>query len=490
MSNTENENDASGQSTSVVDNAEPPADPSPRAEPLAQITEPKGKDQPQGEVPAGDDGSLAGSDTPEAETPQNIVTGPDSAPAIFSQQLWEVQLLIDFLSGNPTRRLPDQASAEAAGLPGDWVEQVCKITWPPSGSAGSQADQEALLLRVKDYLNALATPANGFSVAFTLLVTQEDDNVAAKPNARHKAGGIGYGMRQSALTESRGSLACKAYPDLVSKSRTFRRGMWWIAAGLAIWLGFTCLLSWDIAIGNSNLAQLTAAQGEWASAQAKIVDAESAQLATAGKADTTNPPAGKPSSAPSVAYCDQPKILPPVIANNIKLPVYNSVNQFDLCEKLKKAEEKLHAAQSNVRGWLWFSSDARTSDDQSVLYATALANMLGSGVLPICYGFLGAGAAVLRLLSKRMRNSLLTPRDLSLALQQLALGAVVGACIGLFVAGPTSQGSGQTGLLGPVSLSASGLSFVAGFGVDAVFSALETLIARLFNLSPSPTLSK
>jgi hypothetical protein len=46
-----------------------------------------------------------------------------------------------------------------------------------------------------------------------------------------------------------------------------------------------------------------------------------------------------------------------------------------------------------------------------------------------------------------MRDSLLSPRDLTLALGQLALGAVIGACIGLFVT-PSSSGGGQpsTGL--------------------------------------------
>ena len=82
--------------------------------------------------------------------------------------------------------------------------------------------------------------------------------------------------------------------------------------------------------------------------------------------------------------------------------------------------------------------------------------MLGGAILPVCYGILGAAAAVLRLLSRRMRLSLLTPRDLSLSIQQLALGAVIGACIGLFVASPGS-GSTTSGLLGPVSLSGSGL---------------------------------
>ena len=86
-----------------------------------------------------------------------------------------------------------------------------------------------------------------------------------------------------------------------------------------------------------------------------------------------------------------------------------------------------------------------------------------------------------------MRLSLLTPRDWTLSLQQLALGAVIGACIGLFVGAPGSDTAGSSGLFGAVKLSGSALSFVAGFGVDAVFSALEALIARLFATVPSPT---
>jgi len=46
---------------------------------------------------------------------------------VFSQQMCEVQLLLDFLSGSPARRLPDPAAAVAAGLPRDWIEQICRI---------------------------------------------------------------------------------------------------------------------------------------------------------------------------------------------------------------------------------------------------------------------------------------------------------------------------------------------------------------------------
>jgi hypothetical protein len=62
---------------------------------------------------------------------------------------------------------------------------------------------------------------------------------------------------------------------------------------------------------------------------------------------------------------------------------------------------------------------------------------------------------------------------------------VIGGCVGLFIAPPGGAAPG-TGLMGSVVLSASALSFIAGFGVEGVFVALESLIKRVFNI-PEPT---
>ena len=54
-------------------------------------------------------------------------------------------------------------------------------------------------------------------------------------------------------------------------------------------------------------------------------------------------------------------------------------------------------------------------------------------MLPIFYGVLGAGAAVVRILSARIKASLLAATKTHVHLVQLVLGAVIGGCIGLFV---------------------------------------------------------
>lgn len=298
---------------------------------------------------------------------------------------------------------------------------------------------------MKDYLNALAAPANGASVAFTLLVAQEDD-AADAPAASESQNDAA----QAGRAFSRNGLARTAFPGLVGKSRSFRAGMLSIGIGLAIWLILTCALSWYAALGNARLSQLNAAEVALTAARAKV------SAPTAVPTDAAPPPKGRAALATGGIAC---------VAGTA-------------CGDVATAEAIVKAARAGVGTWLAFRPEA----DGALIAndATSALSVIGSGILPVMYGILGAAAAVLRLLSGRMRLSLLMPRDLTLALQQLALGAVVGACIGLFVT------SNRADVLGTVSLSSSALSFVAGFGVDAVFATLEALIARLFNTSAPP----
>jgi hypothetical protein len=476
-------------SVSAVDNAEP------SAEPVDSNQEPPNL---AGSGVALEDEAITHDDvTPVPDENASGGKPPITPPAaIYSQQLWEVQLLLDFLSGNPTHKLPDPSNAKSAGLPDDWIEQICKMTWPPSGTPVQQADQEALLVRVKDYLNGMAAPASGFSVAFTLLVTQEDGSGEHTSRRRKSADNPDPSNSRTTpgMAESRGSLARKAYPDLSRKARAFRRGMEWIAISLAAWLLFTCFLSWYLTYGNSELGQLATAQSAFDAVQVKIAaaaNAESTASPTTTNTQQTTPiavnPAIRAAATSGVTYCEQPALLGTKISPSRKrLQLYVSPTQADVCQAYDKSKANLESAETNIQHWLPFQG-TRDKGSGPVYRATAIVSMLGTAILPVCYGILGAAAAVLRLLSRRMRLSLLTPRDLSLSLQQLALGAVIGACIGLFVASPGSGGQSTTELLGPVSLSGSALSFIAGFGVDSVFSALEALIARIFNTAPAPS---
>jgi len=68
---------------------------------------------------------------------------------------------------------------------------------------------------------------------------------------------------------------------------------------------------------------------------------------------------------------------------------------------------------------------------------------------------------------------------------QLLLGIITGACIGLFLT-PSAPGlSGAPLSGGSVALSASALSFLAGFGVEGVFKMLESTLITVFGGQPN-----
>ena len=88
--------------------------------------------------------------------------------------------------------------------------------------------------------------------------------------------------------------------------------------------------------------------------------------------------------------------------------------------------------------------------------------------------------------NQKIRTSRLSPRDRRMTPVQLVLGIVTGACIGLFL---TPSGTGPAGAPlsgGGVALSASALSFLAGFGVEGVFKMLENLLVTVFGGQTQP----
>jgi hypothetical protein len=434
---------------------------------------------------------------------------------VLDRELSEVHLLLDNVSANPNTTLAERLASTQGfedDLPDDWIEQVCRISWPPDGTNDDKAEDAALLIKAKDRLNRLSYPASGSTIAFTLLVTQHDDE--SKPWPRWR----GSGEAGEERSPTRNSLAQTAYPDLVPKAIRFRKAMRTISFSLVAALFITCMLSWYVAYGNSALAELATAQARFEEAAKRVNEAEAAQFkqsetgapaaAVAGPASGVGPAVGTGVTTTSA----EPTFTP--YCEGALNPA-----QSQACAARQEARDNLNRVKRRLVGWIcvvsWnclkevdstvalpapgkgaLSSDARKEMrarahneeliDNAPSRGAALASIMGTAVLPFLYGLLGAGAAIIRSLSRKIRASLLSPRDLHLSVQQLALGAVVGACIGLFIAAPGSGGEGES-LLGPVTLSASAISFVAGFGVDSVFEALETLIKRIFNVAQPAT---
>jgi hypothetical protein len=100
-------------------------------------------------------------------------------------------------------------------------------------------------------------------------------------------------------------------------------------------------------------------------------------------------------------------------------------------------------------------------------------------ILPVCYGFLGAMAATLRMIRRKVDASLLTYTDRARLQQGAILGILCGGVIGLF-ASYIGKGDAASGL----GLSA--LALLAGYNVDGVFRFVDELSDRIFQPTAAP----
>lgn len=409
---------------------------------------------------------------------------------IFVRELNEVFLLLDHISGRWDKslyHLHDHDDGEPH------IDELCAIGLAPPDSEQERVTQAVKVLCAKDRLNAAARPATGLTIAFTLLVVGEDNQrdwrnwvrtaLLRRPNAHAPNGRVPYGDRPTRLT-----LARYAFPGLVKAAERFNRRVFRIVVLLLIGLVLTCVMSWHVTGGNAMLQHLDTLQAQQATLHKAIEDAELKQAASA--------------TAPPVQFCRE--------LGETAAPHFRSTEEYQLCTRRRALSEQVAIVRFNLRNWLvpWRTcygkvaglfgqlpeaeaAPAASTPAERERYlrrsteeqARVVTLVVGTAVLPLCYGILGAGAAVVRGLWDKMRESLLSPRDYTLALLQLALGATIGACIALFV-NPSGQTPGsEIGLLGNWALSTSALAFIAGFGVEGVFVALESLVRRVFNIS-------
>lgn len=115
---------------------------------------------------------------------------------------------------------------------------------------------------------------------------------------------------------------------------------------------------------------------------------------------------------------------------------------------------------------------------QDAATIAARANLIGAillqFVLPILLGTIGAIAYVLRNTSEQIKNSTFSTTTPIRNLVRVMLGALMGVVIGLF-----------GGLSNQISLPPLAMAFLAGYGVEAVFSVFDGFIDRLRNPSAS-----
>lgn len=438
---------------------------------------------------------------------------PDPAPGcgeekvrleefIFVRELYEVFLLLDHISGRWDKSLRDETGADPALI----IRVICEIGLAPATDTELRLAQAVALMRAKDMLNAVARPATGLTVAFTILVVGEEDrrkkmnklrrllcDLYKKRTEETPSAVLAQRRQGGALWDkpTRVTLARYAYPGLIGVAIKFNRRMLWLVLFLLASLALTCALSWHVAAGNVILSHLDAVRTRTTELRAEISTAELKYTADERARLMAAEAAGRLARDPEpVRFC--------ALVGPDGAPRYRTTEEYQYCDRAEALREERRAVRLNLREWLapwkgFYSLFYRyepppTQDPEELAVrrrgteemARIVTLVVGTSLLPLAYGVLGAGAAVLRRLWERMRESLLSPRDSTLALLQLALGGTIGACIGLFI-NPSGATPGESkGLLDAWALSGSALSFIAGFGVEGVFRALENFVQRVF----------
>jgi hypothetical protein len=127
------------------------------------------------------------------------------------------------------------------------------------------------------------------------------------------------------------------------------------------------------------------------------------------------------------------------------------------------------------------TEDSAKDDDLEYRIAPDLL-VTGNYVLPVLFAMLGAAAYAVRDFYSKAAGNRLLPGDLMLSWVRLVLGVLIGACVGLFFSsGQPATPAHIDNLLGALTLSASGLAFIGGYGVEGVFSMLNALVGRVFD---------
>jgi hypothetical protein len=454
------------------------------------------------ELPSMTTGSESATNGERPESPATL-TFDD---LIFQQELNEVYLLLDFISGRPDKHLSDlegkmvDRSTSTTMSMTAILERVSLLRYPPQTAEPKKAQDAAFLLTLKDALNSLAYPARGLTIAYTIMFTEGYDGWGMRNLASMARRQKGKTENRSRPGASRIQAAELAYPGLKPSAASFRR-----VKNIFSWIGLlvtisSAVLLWQITYG----VQLTARFE-----QAKVLERQS-ESTLYGQLDKEL----AASTAISLQLADYCKMLPtyglkPGAGNDIHV----STTTREECNDYAFQHAVLGVAISDVgaysQSWIFqmsnfllpvhsFRSTAgnnpdatKQADEEQVRGrqedAPSVANVLltmANYILPILFGLIGTMAALVRTIQDKVTESVLAPRDQALALIRLPLGMMAGICVGLFF--NPNMITTQAGLGGALTLSASGIAFLAGYGAEGFFRMLDLLITRVFSLESTP----
>ncbi len=431
---------------------------------------------------------------------------------VFQQELNEVYLLLDFISGQPDKHLSDLDSkivdlsnpnAKLSSI--EVIKRVSGLRYPPAPPAAADA---AFLLTTKDWLNSIAYPARGLTIAYTIMFIEGDGAGLRRFFRRLAAATSGRKLEQPAFS-SRVQMAQQTFPGLIDSAARFRSVKDLFAWGAIISTVISAFLLWQVTYGVQLTSRLNDLERSRSEAAAGIYDQLTRERATGGTSS------GNPTSTSQdgVEYLqevcstdsDPAHASPPTTQNAdpaSKPRDHQSSTVRQLCNsyvyqqalldmtikdvgayrdgklfKLYAEMLPVHAvcpAEGCTRASRGFS---RQEDAESV---AGVLVMMSNYMLPILFGLVGTIASLVRSIQDKATQSILAPRDRSLSLIRLPLGIMAGVGVGLFF-NPSTISAQTGGSLGLLTLSASGIAFLAGYGAEGFFRMLDLLITRIFN---------
>ncbi|CAH2601232.1 conserved membrane protein of unknown function [Rhodovastum atsumiense] len=433
----------------------------------------------------------------------------------LNREAAEVYLLLDYLSGRSDKSLAgihgggaavsgprsqdvslvQQATSDGgrrAEVEGDLqgatllVRRAMAIKYPLTEQSASFDADAAFLVRARDVLNSRAWPANGSTIAFTLMVSGEQSVNAA---------GTATPPDNTAL-----QFAKEAFPGLVEPAVVLLRSVRRTVLLASICLVAAIFLAAYTALGKTLLDTYDAIRRDAGAVRTRIASAETAGIlygvsmpdrdgASPAAADLLRRPTDEDVVVSNLRrrMCHVEGTPAPAAPDAAGAGTGRSgatatlATKYAFCDELSDLDDRISRMKKHLVQWAYYWPLFREGPDEQT--GPAVMSVLGNYILPILYGFLGSAAFVLRRFEDRLGRSLLTPRVRRCNNIRLALGALSGACIGLFSAS-SAAASQERGFLGlAVTLSASALAFLAGYSVEAVFRTLDALMNHVFRVN-------
>ncbi|HTW26435.1 MAG TPA: hypothetical protein VME92_04860 [Acetobacteraceae bacterium] len=438
----------------------------------------------------------------------------------------EIRILSRAVANDPTKRVSDIKLTwqDPQGRDDTYTfRRIVKEVADIEAGTSARDDIEAigLLQAVKDELISKTQPATGLTIAYTALVA---------------------GSQRTLDAESSYWLAQQAYGNLTRTANRHRRFMYGLAA-FALWLAiFAAWEATKISLGKSLLEVLEPLRAQQAVLiQDKFRLEESIDKATP---PAQGPAAAEDVSfATLLPVCDRyrlarvPTDYQKVVAG---MHLHSSPEIREVCGRDEVLAADFHRAHLGLQhfgtdwpgqvgglygatakvvrwsksvGWMliaWIpvppsatlpsggpcasagvGSGCDAFGDVEFQVAPVI-QAISSYILPFTFGVIGSLLYVLLQHYTDLRTNTLSPKEFPVSVLRVILGVVVAACVSLLItsyAGPSAPvqpvptgTSPPQALVGSLTLSASGITFLAGFGAEAVFRFLQTLVERVFQM--------